>query len=536
VSASHGIVDPTGRRAVWGREVDDGEPICRLLLTDLATGASRDLVDAPSPGVSWAPDGEALLLTRRVDHRSTVQRWTLDGAAPTNVFRSDKRASATWLPDGRVMAVVRRAGVRSPLRGMTVGLGPPDALRWTGVPMPSGTHSLVAALDHDLLVVTDHDAPQGRLVRIDLDHPRRWHDVIPEGADRLRAAARVGDELLLVYAHDGAQVLRRADLSGGDPRDTDVRASVHLSPRAVGADLALVTSASADGAQTWAVRAGQPPEVVAPADGERVFETVYGASADGTLVPVSLVRRVGPADPSAPIFLGVYGGFNNGGQLSGGATVDLWLAAGGAYAWAHPRGGDERGDAWHEAAMKEHKSVTIDDTIAAAEGLRAAGHTGGIVLYGASNGGLTVAATLARRPDLFSAGVAVAGVHDLLRGPRFGRWWPAEYGRLRGPAQASLRALSPVHNLPAGPLPPLLIATGVEDDTVSPSHSYKLAAAWRDLPGGPVLLYVHPTRTHPARRGARESLTGTLPTRSLTAARTLAFALRAVGVTALPEP
>jgi prolyl oligopeptidase len=124
------------------------------------------------------------------------------------------------------------------------------------------------------------------------------------------------------------------------------------------------------------------------------------------------------------------------------------------------------------------------------------------------------------------------------RGPGFGRWWPAEYGRPRGrPAvQASLRALSPVHNLPAGPLPPLLITTGVEDDTVSPAHSYKLAAAWRDLPGGPVLLNVHPTRTHPARRESRDLLSGTLPTRSLTGARALAFALRAVGVTALPEP
>ena len=122
---------------------------------------------------------------------------------------------------------------------------------------------------------------------------------------------------------------------------------------------------------------------------------------------------------------------------------------------------------------------------------------GRVAIEGTSNGGLTVAAAVARDPSAFGAVIANAGVHDLLRARRFGRWWPEEYGRLKDPEQAAvLRAESPVHRVPAGPLPPVLITTGQADPIVAPAHSYKLAAAWQDLPGGPVLLVVDPWGSH----------------------------------------
>src|SRR5690606_17178036 len=114
----------------------------------------------------------------------------------------------------------------------------------------------------------------------------------------------------------------------------------------------------------------------------------------------------------------------------------------------------------------ENLRNTLDDVVAVAEHLIAEGWTrpGRIALTGSSNGGLTTAATVAARPDLFGAALTEAGVHDLLRGPRFGLWWPAEYGRSSQAGQgAVLAALSPVHAAPEAPLPPVWIATGRED-------------------------------------------------------------------------
>ena len=77
-----------------------------------------------------------------------------------------------------------------------------------------------------------------------------------------------------------------------------------------------------------------------------------------------------------------------------------------------------------------------------------------------------------------------------------GRWWPDEYGRPSIPEQRRvLASISPVHAEPAR-LPPIWITTGESDPTVTPSHSFKLAASWQDVQGGPVLLRTYPWPSH----------------------------------------
>jgi prolyl oligopeptidase len=76
---------------------------------------------------------------------------------------------------------------------------------------------------------------------------------------------------------------------------------------------------------------------------------------------------------------------------------------------------------------------------------------------GTSGGGLLVAATTVRRPDLFGASVPIAGVHDLVRFPLFGQGagWQGDTGSPDDAAE-----LAALH-----------------DVRVPPLHSYELAAA-----------------------------------------------------------
>ena len=103
-----------------------------------------------------------------------------------------------------------------------------------------------------------------------------------------------------------------------------------------------------------------------------------------------------------PTVLYGYGGFQVSQVPAYSATVAAWVERGGVWAVACIRGGSEEGEAWHRDGMREHKQHCFDDFIAAGEALTAAGWTAPerLGIYGGSNGGLLVGATLTQRPDL----------------------------------------------------------------------------------------------------------------------------------------
>jgi prolyl oligopeptidase len=99
-------------------------------------------------------------------------------------------------------------------------------------------------------------------------------------------------------------------------------------------------------------------------------------SRDGTRVDYYLLRPKHPAHSGAtPTLITGYGAFGIVFQPDyfgfdvGGAALKLWLSRGGAFALPIIRGGGERGDAWHRAAMGEHRQLSYDDFIAATQDL-----------------------------------------------------------------------------------------------------------------------------------------------------------------------
>ena len=224
-------------------------------------------------------------------------------------------------------------------------------------------------------------------------------------------------------------------------------------------------------------------------------------SADGTGVRMFVIHRadVDAAGGPHPTVLYGYGGFQVSQVPAYSATVAAWVERGGVWAVACIRGGSEEGEAWHRDGMREHKQHCFDDFIAAGETLIASGWTASdrLGIYGGSNGGLLVGATLTQRPDLMRAVVCSAPLLDMIRYERFGlgRTWNDEYGTAADPTEFGwLLSYSPYHRVVAGTPYPAVLFTVFDNDTrVDPLHARKLCAAlqWatgRTAAEAPILL------------------------------------------------
>ncbi len=220
-----------------------------------------------------------------------------------------------------------------------------------------------------------------------------------------------------------------------------------------------------------------------PAD-DYVTEQVFFRSKDGTAVPMFIVHKKGLArNGRQPTLLYGYGGFNISLLPYFSAARLVWLEQGGVFALANIRGGDEYGEAWHQAGMLDRKQSVFDDFIAAAEWLIASGYTSAphLACMGGSNGGLLVAACMLQRPELWGAVVCQVPVIDMLHYHQWtvGRYWVGEYGNAEAdPEQFKfMLAYSPLHNVqPDAVYPPLLITSADTDDRVVPAHAKKFAA------------------------------------------------------------
>jgi prolyl oligopeptidase len=375
-------------------------------------------------------------------------------------------------------------------------------------------YEVIAAVDGCLFLVTDADAPMGRVIAIDLDHPGTRQELIPEGTDAIEQVRLVGDRLAVVTLHDAHHRLAIFETDGRHVTDVvlpgigtivelagrRVDAELHLTFATFSAPAAVLAVSMADGS----VRRAQHVALAWDPD-DYVSEQVFATSADGTRVPLFLTRRR-DVTPSAnvPALLYGYGGFH----ISVGPTFKAewlaWMERGGLLAVASLRGGGEYGRDWHEAGRLASKQNVFDDFAACARWLAASGWTRPerIGISGRSNGGLLVGASITQHPELFGAAVAEVGVMDMLRFHHFtiGWAWTSDYGSADDPDQFRwLRAYSPLHNIRDGEAyPPTLLTTGDHDDRVVPGHTFKFAAALQAAQGGdaPVLIRIDTDAGH----------------------------------------
>lgn len=219
-----------------------------------------------------------------------------------------------------------------------------------------------------------------------------------------------------------------------------------------------------------------------------VTEIGSATSRDGTEVDYFLLRPTHLTDAPQPLLVTGYAAFATSfrpgyfGYIVGGPAFKLWLDRGGSLVIPAARGGNERGEAWHRAAMRGQRQNSYDDFIAVIEKLQHSGYTspGHTGVFGSSNGGLLAATLGTQRPDLFNAVISDVPLTDLIRMRYMGMGaaWMNEYGNPDDPADAkAMLAYSPYQNVRDGvSYPPFLVTISTEDNRVGPGHARKLAA------------------------------------------------------------
>jgi prolyl oligopeptidase len=228
-------------------------------------------------------------------------------------------------------------------------------------------------------------------------------------------------------------------------------------------------------------------------------EEVKAKSADGTMVPLSIVHKRGMAlDGSHPTWLEAYGAYGITLDPTFRPTLLAFFERGGIFAVAHARGGGEFGEDWHLAGQKLTKQHTIDDMLAGAQYLIEHKYTSPAHLAGegASAGGITIGGAITQRPELFGAALIRVGDSDALRSELMASG-PAnipEFGTVKEPdGFKALYAMDAyVHVKPGTAYPAVLLTTGINDPRVASWQAAKMAARLQasTTSGKPILLRV----------------------------------------------
>ena len=378
--------------------------------------------------------------------------------------------------------------------------------------------SIVDVEGNKVLAQTNYNAPNNRLVEIDLNRPAKenWKEVIPQLDGVIKGVEPAGAHLLVQVEKDAADRLYEYDRDGLLIREISLPSFGSL---AVSADkdsdevyYAFSSFTSPASLYFLDLKSGESTLMHRTETGgfnpdDYVTEQVFYPSKDGTKIPMFITYKKGlEKNGQNPVYLYGYGGFNISLTPTFSPNRLLWLENGGIYAQANLRGGSEYGEEWHQAGTKLNKKNVFDDFIAAAEYLISNEYTSPdyLTIEGGSNGGLLVGATVNMRPDLFKVAIPRVGVMDMMRYHLFtiGWNWAPDYGRSDDSREMAdyLYSYSPLHNIKndGTPYPAILITTADHDDRVVPAHSFKYAAQLQasDTGSAPKLIRIDSKAGH----------------------------------------
>ncbi len=230
-------------------------------------------------------------------------------------------------------------------------------------------------------------------------------------------------------------------------------------------------------------------------------EEIEVVSHDGVKVPLSIVydKKLFKNNGSNICYLDGYGSYGSSAQPYFSFANASLLKRGVVLAFAHIRGGGEKGEDWHMAGFKTTKPNTWKDFIACGDYLVKNKYTSSDRLAGTgtSAGGITIGRAITERPDLFRVALPRVGCLNALR-MEFSPNGPGnapEFGTIKIEEEAkALAEMDAYLHLQKGTkYPAMLVSTGFNDPRVVSWQPGKFAAAAQNntTSGLPVLLKVN---------------------------------------------
>jgi oligopeptidase B len=221
-----------------------------------------------------------------------------------------------------------------------------------------------------------------------------------------------------------------------------------------------------------------------------VSKRLWAKTADGTLVPVSIVYKKGfVQDGKAPLLLYAYGSYGASTDPGFRSAVLSLLDRGFVYALAHIRGGSEMGRYWYEDGKLLKKKNTFTDFNDCAQFLVNEKYTNSDKLFsmGGSAGGLLIGAILNMRPDLYKGVIAAVPFVDVVTTmldetiPLTSSEWD-EWGDPRKKEYYDyMLSYSPYDQVKQVNYPNILVTTGYWDSQVQYWEPAKWVAKLRDM-------------------------------------------------------
>jgi prolyl oligopeptidase len=206
-------------------------------------------------------------------------------------------------------------------------------------------------------------------------------------------------------------------------------------------------------------------------------------SHDGAMVPMSIVYPEDiELDGTNPTLVYGYGSYGISIGVVFRATRLAWLERGGVIAFAHVRGGGEKGKDWQLAGTKQNKPNTWKDFIACVEYMIAEGYTSSdkVAGQGVSAGGILIGRTITERPELLRAALINVGLLDAVRAETTTNGVPniMEFGTVEKEQEfEALLKMSALHHVEDEvAYPAELLTHGINDPRVEPWMSGIMAA------------------------------------------------------------
>lgn len=524
-----------GRMVAYGLSRNgDENSVLHILDVDTGKHHAETIADTRWCDLTWLKDDKAFVYRRfppgeRYSPRLYLHVLGTDPAADPLLFGKD--LDKTFWPgsslsdDGKALVItVSRGWSASDLYLM-------DLASRKVTPLAVGhaaTFEWAFMRGGRVVVLTNLDAPRGRVVSIHPDQPAKehWHTLVAQGDQTLVAMlpvkrGMVTEELnravsSLVFrnakgAAVGALAVPPLGSVGGTDAEPDGDQVVFAWSNYLTPPVILQQSTRRLPGRAATVAAAKSDLKLA---GYKVTQVTY-RSYDGTPVPMFVVLPKGfVANGSAQVLLTGYGGFNISLTPGFSRRYVYWMEHGGVLAVANLRGGGELGEAWHQAGRRENKHQVFRDMEYAMRFLVAQRYTTPqrLAIAGGSNGGLLMGAMITQVPHLFRASYAAVGLFDMVR---FHRWPPAElwvdeYGTADDAKDAPyLWAYSPYHQVLDGVTYPATLITSAEQDTrVTWLHSAKFAARLQHAQAGtmPILMHLQEAEGHGQGKGLTDQV------------------------------